>query len=209
MGDYLSNFLNSLRFVFWLEKLSWDVFIIAFYMGIFVVFLIIVDFLYVSYSYKTKKFSFVWPMQILRIACLLLTTILFIPLLELFFSILSCKSGGPDSKYNLVHQVFPARACFTGIHILHLCFAVIMIILLITLTSLVVLLFYESRPTNDPTSKITSRVDFFQVITKTLYVFCFTIFADVSAPHTRYFLTHPRRRPMGSLKVSCSQYYLL
>jgi hypothetical protein len=56
------------------------VYIIIFYIMVFVVFVIIIDFLYVSISYRHKKISFTQPIQLLKIACLLIVTVLFIPI---------------------------------------------------------------------------------------------------------------------------------
>jgi hypothetical protein len=55
--------------------------VIIFYATIFLIFLIVIAFIYVSYSYKIRKFTFTWPIQVLRVAFLLITTILFIPIL--------------------------------------------------------------------------------------------------------------------------------
>lgn len=78
--SYFAQFLGTFRIVYWLQKLSWDVYIIIFYICIFLVFIVIIDFLYVAISFKHKKFSFMQPIQILRIASILISTILYIPI---------------------------------------------------------------------------------------------------------------------------------
>ena len=87
--QYFAQFLSTFRIVYWLERLSWDVYIIIFYICVFLVFVIIIDFLYVAISYRHKKFSFTQPVQILKIACLLIVTVLFIPIV--------CKMTPVDS----------------------------------------------------------------------------------------------------------------
>jgi len=77
----VSEVLSTFRIVYWLKKLSWDVYIIIFYVCIFLIFLIVIDFLYVAYSYKHRKLQFMWPIQILRTAFHLISTIFFIPML--------------------------------------------------------------------------------------------------------------------------------
>lgn len=47
----------------------------------FLVFLIIIDFLYVSISFRHKKISFTQPIQILKVACQLVVSVLFIPII--------------------------------------------------------------------------------------------------------------------------------
>ncbi len=78
--NFFTEFLSTFRIVYWLQKLSLDVYIIIFYICIFLVFLVIIDFLYVAISYKHKRFSFMQPIQILRFSSTLLMTILFIPI---------------------------------------------------------------------------------------------------------------------------------
>ena len=63
----------------WLKKLSWDVYLIIFYICIFLVFLVIIDFLYVAISYKHRKINFMQPVILLRLALYLSVTILYIP----------------------------------------------------------------------------------------------------------------------------------
>lgn len=58
---YFSQFFSTFRIVFWLEQLTWDVYIIIFYIALFLVFLVIMDFLYVSIAARHKKFSFMQP----------------------------------------------------------------------------------------------------------------------------------------------------
>jgi hypothetical protein len=53
---YLSQILNTFRVVYWLKKLTFDIYIIIFYVCIFLIFLIIIDFIYVAYSFKNRKF---------------------------------------------------------------------------------------------------------------------------------------------------------
>ena len=56
--SYFAQFLSTFRIVYWLQKLSWEVYIIIFYIVVFLVFVIINDFLYVAISYRHKKLSF-------------------------------------------------------------------------------------------------------------------------------------------------------
>ncbi len=77
---YFSEFLETFRVVYWLEKLSFDVYVIIFYIIIFLIFVAIIDFLYVSITYKHKRYSFMQPIQILRVFSMLIVSILYIPI---------------------------------------------------------------------------------------------------------------------------------
>jgi hypothetical protein len=58
---YFTQFLSTFRIVYWLERLSWNVYIIIFYVVLFLVFLVLFDFLYVSITFRMKKLSFQQP----------------------------------------------------------------------------------------------------------------------------------------------------
>jgi hypothetical protein len=74
-------------------------FLVIFYICSFIVVLIMLDFFYVSYSSKQKKFSFVWPLQALRAICQLVTTIFYMPILETFLSMFNCTTSSSGTRY--------------------------------------------------------------------------------------------------------------
>lgn len=71
--------MSTFRVVYWLEGLKWDIYIIIFYVCLFLVFVILLDFLYISISFKLKKLNFSQPIQLLNTVCGLLVSLLFIP----------------------------------------------------------------------------------------------------------------------------------
>lgn len=62
-----------------MRKLSWDIYIIIFYIKVFLVFMVILNFLYVAISYRMKRLTFMQPVHSLRMTCSLMTTVAFIP----------------------------------------------------------------------------------------------------------------------------------
>lgn len=170
---YISQFFQTFRIVIWLEKLTWDVYVIIFYIIVFLIFVIVIDFVYVVISFKHKKFSFMQPIQILRIASLLMVTVLYVPISEFFFSISACSLGGSGL---LVHTIFSTEQCFAGIHILHATASYIMFLIFGTMTFGSLVLHFENRFTKDPSAKIHSTSDLFQLLSKSIYIFIFTFF---------------------------------
>jgi hypothetical protein len=79
--NYISPVLSTFRITYWLEYVSWDVYIIVYYISIFLIFFIIINFIYVAYCFKQRKFPFTWPVPLLKVSCNLIVTVLFIPLL--------------------------------------------------------------------------------------------------------------------------------
>ncbi len=180
---YIQTFLNFFQLVSWLAKLDLTTYIVVFYLCIFLVCLVILDIFYVSYSFSRKKFTFVWPLQALRSICPLFVTVLFLPLLgihfplnsnlETFTSILACKKKGNMS----VHTLFPEFQCWTGLHILHSSFALLVSSLFMMVSIVVALTYYDSQSTsNDPSARVNSRSDVFELILKIILNYLFTFF---------------------------------
>jgi len=162
--------------VYWLQKLSWEVYIIIFYIVVFLVFVIIIDFLYVAISYRHKKLSFTQPIQILKIAFLLIVTVLFIPITEFFLSLSACQQS--KTSTDLTHVVYPDVVCFQSIHIVHISISYIMLLIFGIMTFMVTVMNYENRFTKDPTCKMNAHTDLFLLISKLAYVFFFNFFSQ-------------------------------
>jgi len=62
----ISPILSTFRLVFWLERVTWDIYIIIFYVAVFLLFFLAVNFIYVSYCFSQRKFPFAWPLSLLR-----------------------------------------------------------------------------------------------------------------------------------------------
>jgi hypothetical protein len=89
-----------------------------------------------------------------------ITTVLFIPALELFLKLSSCHRATPENvsepRYQdgtLRHTKFPEVQCFQGIHILHVTLSYIIIIIFLIVTYIINCCFYESRLGKSPIAK--------------------------------------------------------
>lgn len=138
---------------YWLAKLEYLTYLVVVYIMIFVICLVILDICYVSYSFTKKKFAFVWPLQVLRSVCGLFVTTLFLPLLESFISIIHCMKGNgreilQDSTggaTGLYLNMFPTVQCWTGAHIIHATFAIVVAAIFISICLIVSLTFFDSN----------------------------------------------------------------
>lgn len=104
-------------------------------------FLVILDIFYVSYSFTKKKFSFVWPLQALRSVCGLFVTVLFLPFIEAFTSMIDCHADEEGALVNIYFESFP---CWTGQHIIHATFAIVVSIIFILVSMIVGLTYFDS-----------------------------------------------------------------
>lgn len=77
---YLTQFLSTFRVVYWLKHLTWDTYIVVFYASVFLVFVVLIDLVYLALSAKLKKPLYNQPISLFRTAMKLLVPILIIPL---------------------------------------------------------------------------------------------------------------------------------
>lgn len=82
----------SIRYWIDTSNISWDNYLISYYVVILFIFFTIINFLYASFSVSNQghQLSFAWPLTLLQYICLLMITVLFQPLLEHLLSILAC-----------------------------------------------------------------------------------------------------------------------
>jgi hypothetical protein len=77
---YFTSFLSTFRVVYWLKSLSWDVYLIIFYICVFLVFLIVIDFIYVAIFFRMRRLNFMQPVHLLKTAFGILVPVLIIPI---------------------------------------------------------------------------------------------------------------------------------
>ena len=122
-----------------------------FYVTVFIVVFVILDIIYVSYSFAKKKYAFVWPLNALRFLLSLFISILFLPFFNYFASILNCVY---DDDGDYVQIYFPNTLCWSGIYILHAVCSIFLIIIFAFICFSVSITYFERRSTsNDSTSR--------------------------------------------------------
>ncbi|CAD8192732.1 unnamed protein product [Paramecium pentaurelia] len=110
------------------------------------------------------------PLFVLKIFFEILNYIFFMPALHLFLTIFYCDSG---TGY---HRYYSDLQCYTGNYLLHAFLSAIAAIILICVSGLVTMTFYESRfQPNNPLCKISGRDDMKFLIFKIILVLCFTL----------------------------------
>lgn len=74
-------------------------FLAAFYFFIFLIFVIILDIVYVSISFNRKKFTSIWPLLFLRNFVNIAVTFLFLFIIETLLSMINCNFNQDLQKY--------------------------------------------------------------------------------------------------------------
>lgn len=70
--------------------ITWNLYVTFFYILIGLILFIILDIIYVSYSFQRKKFSVLWPLIILRNFVNLAVTLFFLFITETLISMIEC-----------------------------------------------------------------------------------------------------------------------
>ena len=135
-------------------NLSWNIYIIIFYIIfglIFITLLLLIYIGYISTVYSEKKSQGNFIIFILKILLFLYTTILYKPILFYLFSLSSCVK---DSQNVLVHFYYPDVICWSGSHVIHSIFSFVIIIIFLVICILSTLTLFDSRLNfNNPCAK--------------------------------------------------------
>ncbi|CAD8157654.1 unnamed protein product [Paramecium octaurelia] len=124
-----------------------------------------------SYSINKSKSSFTWPIIFLRFLINLFLQVLYMPIIDLLLSMLSCQT---NQNGVLVHQLFDVE-CWSNIHIVHAIVAIFGTILFFVLCTLFSLLYYESRYLpHEASSKLTGRANAIFLTYELIMVICYT-----------------------------------
>jgi len=124
---------------------------------------------YVGYAQaKQNRQMQQWPVVALRLACHLVPSILFVPLLETLASMLACADG---------QAVFStALPCWEGLHIFHAAVAAACSFALVIFAAATSLLFFRcEHDRKDAGARIDSRAELQLVLQKAVLVFTFTL----------------------------------
>lgn len=83
----LARFFKQFSIGSYLPGAPFSAFLVVLYGLIFIILLIIVDIVYVSYSFSKKKFRFTFPLVVLAQVVPLFVTVLFLPITEVLLNV--------------------------------------------------------------------------------------------------------------------------
>lgn len=129
----ISNYLPSINYL---------TFIISVYFLLLVILLMILDIIYVSYSFSRKRFAVMWPLHVLRRGVSLVVTVFFLPITETLISLITCSTN-ENGEYAM--ELFPDVVCWQGWHILHSILACLFNLIFTIICSIVAYAFFEPR----------------------------------------------------------------
>ena len=86
-GYYFEGFLQLFHFLHWCTLLSWSAYLIIFYIAIFLLLVLILNIIYVSYSFSHKQTTMRWALHFLSASCGFSISILYFPFLGMFLKL--------------------------------------------------------------------------------------------------------------------------
>ncbi|MDR3582384.1 MAG: hypothetical protein P4L67_03890 [Candidatus Pacebacteria bacterium] len=170
---YFELVLQFLQIAYWCMMLTWISYLVIFYIFIFIVCLVVIDIIYIGYSFSIKRFTIMWPLYILRSTCSLFVTVLFMPLIDLLTSMVQCMYA--DGRW--YHYAFNDITCWQGSHIIHGTIALVVTGIFVIICTIVSMTFFESKdePT-DPSAKINARAEVAMNLYKIIAIIVTTFF---------------------------------
>ena len=153
-------------------------FLISFYLCIAAIVLMLINILYVSYSFSKKRMSSIWPVMVLRSVTSLFFTVFFLPITELLITMIECTY---DDKGQYVLTTFNDVLCFKDSHIIHAAISIIIDIIFVIIGFIVSLAYFEVRMiTEDITARQHSRGDVLFILNKIALQITFSFFSNNS-----------------------------
>ncbi len=133
--------------------------------------LLLLNIAYVAYSFKIKKFTYMWPLLLLRNIAQLLVTVFFLAITDVLIIVIQCTYN-PEGK--LVNFYFSEVECWTGSHILHGINSVLILSIFVFVSTGVAITYYEIRMTSgNQLARTSSLGDVIYILNKVVLLFFF------------------------------------
>lgn len=125
------------------DIITWNIFLLMFYGYVAIIFVIIVDIIYVSISFNRKQFTSLWPLIFLRNFVNMAVTFLFLPISESLLSMIDCQFNVNAQQY--VHSSYPDVICYVGTHLIHTIFSIGFTAVFVIISLIVAINYFETR----------------------------------------------------------------
>ncbi|CAD8126295.1 unnamed protein product [Paramecium sonneborni] len=157
------------------EMVNFEGFVAMMYVSLGMVLFVLMLIFLLSYSISKSNSSFSWPIMLLRFLMSLFLQVLYMPIIDLLFSMLSCT----DNQNGLLkHSLFDIE-CWVNIHIVHSIVAIFGIIIFFVLCLLFALLYFEPRyKPHQASSKQNGMANATFLIYQFIMVICYTFMND-------------------------------
>ncbi|EGR30164.1 PAS domain S-box family protein [Ichthyophthirius multifiliis] len=156
----------------YMPRINFDLYIVNVYSLNFLILLIIIDILYVSYSFSQNKFGITWPLKILSSVASLFVTVLFLPITEQLISVVECEANDQGIQ---VLSYFNDVQCWKGWMLVHQIISILFMLIFVIISSIVSLTYFEPKMTSaNRTSRQDSKGEVVFIINKVVCQFIFS-----------------------------------
>ena len=91
--DSIRGIVDKISVSAYIPGIEFDTFLILLYTLIFLIITVILDIIYVAYSFSKKKFKFTWPLVYLAKIVPLIVTVMFLPIMETLLEVVNCSAA--------------------------------------------------------------------------------------------------------------------
>ena len=151
-SNTITYYINQVvQYIGYVPKISWNVYIIIFYVFFTLVIALLLALTYISYTFQKKRMHFSGSFYIFKFLMNIFSTILFLPVLNIFILSLDCT---PDSSNVLRHTYFTEVICWQQTHILHAALGILISVAFTIFVMILSLTYFETKTlTHDPNAK--------------------------------------------------------
>jgi len=139
----ISFVLSKITIIEYMKNTSEKIYTVIFYVAIFWLVLMIINIAYVTYSYTRSMFSVTWPLTTLKYFIRSIMCFIYIPFLELYFTILNCRINSVTGKS--MNFYVTQYECWTGTQVIHSIVGIIAILILIIFALIIGYIYYEIK----------------------------------------------------------------
>jgi len=151
-SDRITYYISqAVQYICYVPKITWNIYIIIFYVLFTLVLSLILALVYLSYTYSKKRLHFSGSFYIFKFLMNLFSTVLYLPILNTFLLGLDCKI---DSEDILRHTEFNEIICWQQTHILHSTLGILISIIFTCFVMIISLTYFEAKTlTHDPNAR--------------------------------------------------------
>ncbi|CAD8148074.1 unnamed protein product [Paramecium pentaurelia] len=142
------NFVNVFSISTYVPNLSYFALLVSVYICLSAILLIILNIIYVSYSFSQNKFKFMWPVYVLRQVAFYFVTVFFLPITETLTSILQCYNDPITNEYVIYGYDEINVQCWQGWHIFHALITLLFMLIFVLICAIVAYAFFEPGMTS-------------------------------------------------------------
>ncbi|CAD8156622.1 unnamed protein product [Paramecium pentaurelia] len=173
---FVLNFVNLFQLSTYIPNISYFALLSSVYILLVIILLIILDIIYVSYSFSKNQFAATWPLVVLRSVTSLVVTVLFLPITETLFSILQCQTDPTTGEYIISGYSEIYVVCWQGWHTFHALLTLLFMFMFVAICAIVAYAFFEpGMMSDDRTARQDSKGEVTFIINKVTcqVLYCF------------------------------------